>query len=214
MKSFFIKTAFLFSLCIPAVTMAQTSDAVDYSPTAKGQSFISPNLGYTHYLDLPAGHTTFDISLNSDQGYFLFKNFAITTTIGVNYDHYGVSSSSSSSQEPYSYYTYSSTGGKIWHTGYKWVTTGSSGSSSNQFLISYGAGVRYYILEKIFVGSSLKSYTKNFSDFSTFLDLQLGYSYKIKDHLSLDASVDYLKGIGTADGCKAIQGKIGIGFYL
>lgn len=180
-------------------------------PTSKSNYFISPNLAYAFALNLPDGVKVSDLSLNIDNGYFLLKNFALVTAIGLDNSHYSTSSSSSSSS--YQYYTYSANGkNKIWHTGYN--NSATAGESTNTILFTYGAGLRYYIAGKFFLGTSLISSTKDFDATISSAYFHVGYANFFNNHIAVESSISYIVGIGDADGSKAIQAKVGVGFYF
>jgi len=170
------------------------------SPTSKGRYFLSPNLAYKYPLDLLDGYSVLDLSLNFDNGYFIGENLAITSTIGGDYVNTSTSSHSTS---------YYSTAKK------KYINTGTvAGTSSSTFLFTYGGGLRYYIAEKIFLGASLISSTKDFSNNISCAYFQAGYAHFLTKSFALESSVSYVMGIGDADGYKAIQAKLGVGYYF
>jgi len=177
-------------------------------PTDRGRIFVSPNIGYTYPLNMADGISVLDLSFHMDEGYFICKNFAVTVSIGGEY----AKTSIASDLETY-YYTPASSGTHR-SMGLASYTLGTDGSSSSTFLFNYGAGLRYYIAGKVFLGGSLISSTTDFSNSSDCANFQLGYSYFLKNHLALEASAGYLMGIGDASGYKALQGKLGVSFYL
>lgn len=178
----------------------------DYCHTDRGHIFISPNIGYTYPLNMPDGISVLDLSFNMDEGYFVCKNLAAIVDLGVGY----INTSIASDMETHYYTPVSS--GKHRSMGLASYTTGTDGSSSSTFLFNYGFGLRYYIAGKVFVGASVLSSTKDFSNVSDYANFQLGYPFFLTEHLAIEASAGYLMGIGDAKGSKALQGKLGVSF--
>jgi len=185
-------------------------------PTSGGHSFGNLNIAYIYPFDLPEGYKNLNLSLNLDGGYFIFENFAITTTIGFNNAKITYPSSTTSSVVPYteSYIYYIGTRAYTgYRTAYRTVYTSNPSYSSSVNSYTYGGGIRYYIAGKIFLGTSfISNKTKDFDAVSSVY-FQAGYAFFINKNVALESAVSYIMGIGDYNGT-AIQGKIGVGYYF
>jgi len=179
------------------------------SPTSKNHTFVNLNIASIYALDLPKSNKTFNLSANIDFGYFILKNFAITSNIGFGSTKTTIPSSTTTRSERYiMYYSY---GVPIY--GNRNVTDKVPETNSSMNYYTYGAGFRYYIAGKLFLGASLISAKVSNFDATSCAYFQIGFAGFITKRVAIEPAFSYIKGLGTID-TKSIQGKIGFGFYF
>jgi len=167
--------------------------------TARNAVFLAPSVGYVYPFDIADGIKILDLPIVLNDGYFVAKNLAITTTLGAEYTKTTIESSS--------YRYYNAIKGK-------YVTSTTEGSSSSSTAFIYGAGIKYYIGGRLMVGSSLISAKVKDYDAVSYAHFELGYAIFISKHCSLEPSVQYVMGLGDADGYSAVQGNLAFGIYF
>lgn len=185
----------------PAQQVNQIEDPKAYKKkrTARNAIFLAPSVGYVYPFDLSDGIKVLDLPIVLNDGWFIAKNFAITTTIGAEYAKTTIESST------YSYYNAIKG---------KYVTGTKDGSSSSSTAFIYGAGLRYYIGGRLMVGASIIDAKVKDYDAVSYAHFNLGYAIFISKHCSLEPSVEYVMGLGDADGYSAVQGNLAFGIYF
>lgn len=177
---------------VPNVTPEKGKSIIGdtFNPMSKGKYFLSPNLAYNYNVDSEFSYAikTINLSFNIDEGYFVSDNFAITSTIGVNY--YKTPSTTSSVAKN------------------KVVTI--PGYSATSFI--WGAGLRYYIESKYLVGATFLSQKQKDFDAFSLLNFQFGYSFSQSKKFALEPSVNYMMGMDDNSTLKIIALKIGARF--
>lgn len=168
--------------------------------------FIQPNLTYNYILDLDDAIKYLDLSICIDEGLYLFKNFAVNTTFGVNY--YRTPTLTSEHYETYTYYTYIN-GRRILRTGQRLVKEEIESKSTTSFV--YGLGLKYYLASKIPLSMSFISIKHKGIDAVSSLNFMAGYKFcLVNEKVSFEPSIGYVMGLGDNDGYKTVQANFGL----
>ena len=161
---------------------------------------------------MPSGYKNFDMAFNIDEGYFIFDKLSINTTIGINYSKI-TESSTTTEGSTIAYYTQYMNGRAYLMPYSKTTSTTTPSRSFSSTAFTYGVGLKYYLGNKFTIGASLLSSKVKGADASTSAYFQVGYVKFLTKQIAFEPSVGYIMGIGDA-GAKALQGRIGVGFYL